>query len=156
MEKHKSGIKRALTAAGALAAVLIIAYVATEISGFAGYIRSERMSDAGRELIGIPEDLECLYSKYEPSFHRDGWRYYVYRMPEDGAWLDTLHTRRDLDKEEFYASAVNALHISDEYQSDLEHTKYAWKYCESEDGLTRALAVCDGGRGYLYMVVFEA
>ena len=105
--------------------------------------------------LGLPDGLECVYHKQTGSFRGDGWHYDVYSMLPGHVWLEELYVQTDTEVEAFYSSAVEELHVESAYCNDLRGTKYLWKQHESEDGLTRAVAIYDIQRGYLYVAAYS-
>lgn len=146
--------KRSICAVLTISAFLAVFGVFYVVKSFL-FLVEQSSHDKDRWGLGLPDGLECVYSKQTESFRGDGWHYYVYDLTPEDQWLEELHTGADAEVEEFYGSAVEELHIGNAYCSELRGTKYVWKRYESEDGMIRALAVYDKGRGYLYVVAFS-
>lgn len=153
MKERTVWIKR-IAAGAILLAFAILAALSIFIVGEVLRIRSEAVQDQWG--LGLPDGLECVYHEQEESFHGDGWHYEVYKMQPGDIWLEDLNTEADSEVEAFYDSAVEKLHVEREYYSHLRGTKYWWRQQESDDGLRRAVAVYDIGRGYLYVAAWRA
>ena len=134
---------------------IFVIFIAIGAFRFAGLlnVRSENAKD--RWGLELPDGLERIYHKQTESFRGDGWHYDVYSVQPGEPWLENLHTEANIEVEEFYDSAAGELHVEHEYYSYLYGSKYKWKQHESEDGLTRAVAAYDIGRGYLYVVAYS-